>query len=143
MSNKVIPVFFILFLLNAPIWAKPLEYWQCHAEDDSRHQWFSHSSFARVALNHALQNCKRTSTSPHTCQANRENCEQFISGINTKPLWRCTAFDRAATRWRSNNYAHRDDAAFAARATCREKSTIPETCYVNFITCINRIGMDI
>ncbi len=34
-------------------------------------------------------------------------------------------------------YTVREDAALAAQTSCKRESSIPETCYINLITCVN------
>lgn len=54
-------------------------------------------------------------------------------------MWRCTAIDITAQPWESNFYSNRDDAALAAQAYCKENSTLPATCYINMVTCANKM----
>ncbi len=110
-------------------------YWQCTTFDASNKQWQAQSPYKKIALNVAFASCKKESTAPLSCKAPQTRCEQLIAGISIKPMWVCTALDRTAVPWRSDLYSQRDDAALAAKAYCREKSIVPETCYINLVTC--------
>lgn len=112
-------------------------YWQCTTEDKANKQWMAKNAYQKMALNLAFASCKKESQYPESCKATNENCEGFYLGMSTRPLWRCTALDRTAEPWQSNFYSQRDDAALAAQAFCKDKSTVPETCYVNMVTCRN------
>jgi hypothetical protein len=112
-------------------------YWQCTTEDKTNKQWTAKSGYQKMALNLSYDACKKQSQYPDSCKASNNNCEGFYLGMSTKPLWRCTALDRTAIPWQSNFYSQRDDAALAAQAFCKNKSTVPETCYVNMVTCRN------
>ena len=134
--------YFILFVLvssagySAPFLDKN-SYWQCITKDSNDQQWSARSGYKKVALNSAFVSCKKESQKPATCKASLANCEGFFQGISIKPMWRCTALDEIAEPWQSNFYPQRDDAALAAKAYCKEKSTIPDTCYINLVTCMN------
>lgn len=129
---------------SAPsVYAEPMvngDYWQCTTHDETNKQWDAVSIYQKVALNFAFASCKKESVAPATCRTTQSNCEQFIQGASTKPMWKCLALDRTATPWRSDAYSQRYDAAFAARAYCQQKSTVPGTCYVNLVTCSNKNG---
>lgn len=146
--NNAVRACFLLSLLNlsAAVFADQVpmngNYWQCTTYDASNKQWSAASAYQRVALNFAYDLCKKESILPNTCKAAENNCEQFIQGISVKPMWQCTALDKTATAWNSNLYSQRDDAALAAKAFCRQKSIVPETCYVNLVTCINKKGIN-
>jgi hypothetical protein len=113
------------------------DYWICRTQDINQMEWTAKSEYQKIALNLAFDACKKRSKNPSTCKASTEACEGFHLGKSTKSFWRCTALDRAADYWRSNYYHHKDDAIMAAKAYCKSKSSVPETCYVNVITCIN------
>lgn len=112
-------------------------YWQCITQDKANKQWTARNSYQKVALNIAFSMCKKESEFPTSCKASKSNCEGFYMGMSTKPLWRCTAMDQTAAPWNSNFYSQRDDAALAAKAYCRENSSVPDTCYINMVTCKN------
>jgi hypothetical protein len=115
-------------------------YWQCTARDGTNKQWAANSFYQKVALNFALAYCKQQSMVPASCRAVGGNCARFINGFNITPMWQCTALDGFATPWRSNLYSDREDAALAAKAYCRQNSTVPETCYVFTSICDNKNG---
>lgn len=132
----------LLLILSFPIYAAPPivsgNYWQCTTLDKTNRQWSAVSIYQKVALNFSFASCKKESSLPATCKTTGNNCEQFIQGVNVQPMWQCTAFDRTALPWRSNGYSQREDAALAAKAYCQQKSTVPGTCYINLVTCVNR-----
>ena len=116
-------------------------YWQCTARDSLSRKWIARSIYEKMAHNLAYATCKKQSTTPASCKATRGNCEQFVMGERIQTMWRCTALDRAAMPWRSDFYSQRYDAAFAARDYCRQKSTVPGTCYINLVTCTKNEGI--
>lgn len=116
-------------------------YWQCSSHDATNTSWKAKSVYQKIALNFSFAACKKNSQSPASCHTSKANCKQFISGVSITPIWQCTAFDRDANAWKSNHYPHREDAALAAKAYCKQKSSIPDTCYINLITCLNKQGM--
>jgi hypothetical protein len=111
------------------------DYWICTTQDNANQQWSARSTYQKAALNLAFATCKKESKAPLTCKASIANCEGFNQGMSTKPMWQCTALDQTAMAWQSNFYSQRDDAALGAKAYCRAKSTVPDTCYINFVTC--------
>ncbi len=110
-------------------------YWICTTKDNANQQWSAKSTYQKAALNLAFATCKKESKTPSTCKASISDCEGFNQGMSTKPMWQCTALDHTAEPWKSNFYSQRDDAALGAKAFCREKSTVPDTCYINMVTC--------
>jgi len=112
-------------------------YWQCSTIDSENKSWTEQGAYELTATNRAFAKCKKESNYPTTCKTSKNNCEQYINGITTRPMWQCIALDQNAKRWPSNYYYQRDDAAIAAKAYCQDKSSLPETCYVNLITCRN------
>lgn len=135
----------LLLILSRTIFAVSVtdksSYWQCITEDGANNTWSAKSNFQKAALNMAFASCKKESTVPSTCKTSESSCEGFNLGpgvsISNKPMWRCTALDEAAEAWRSTLYSGRDDAALGAKAFCKDRSDVPDTCYVNFVTCIN------
>lgn len=113
-------------------------YWKCVTYDKANKAWTAQSSYRKVAINVAFAACKKESQLPATCKTSISNCEGFINGVSTRPMWRCTAIDITAQPWESNFYSNRDDAALAAQAYCKENSTLPATCYINMVTCANK-----
>lgn len=114
-------------------------YWQCTTKDSIKKIWTAKNTFQKAALNQAFASCKKESTVPSTCKTSESSCEGFNMGTSSsnKPMWRCTALDEAAEAYRSTVYSQRDDAALGAKAFCRNKSSVPDTCYINLVTCVN------
>lgn len=140
--NRYIQYYGLLFILGcsqgfALALPENVNYWQCTTHDNANKQWTVKNMYRKVALNFAFAACKKESQNPASCKASVDDCEGFNQGMSTKPAWRCTAIDREADYWRSNLYIHRDDAALAALAYCRQKSAVPFTCYLNVVTCVN------
>ena len=129
----------LLFLLMTitSSWADDSTYWQCTSIDQDHQSWVSEHEYERTATNQALEACKKQTAVPGSCKVAHEACEFFQHGLSTRPSWRCTALDKDAKAWASNPYPQRDDAAMAAKAYCKERSASPDTCSVNFLTCIN------
>ena len=123
------------FLITNNGWAEGN--WQCTARDSTDKEWKASSDYERVAINHAFETCKRESSLPSSCKTSKQDCETFINGVSTRPLWRCIALDQMGKPWQSNLYPHRDDAAIAAKAYCQDQSGFPDTCYINLMTCKN------
>ena len=142
--NQGIKYCLVLILgISTPIFADSMDnnnYWQCTILDGTNQQWQVNSIYKKVALNEAYDACKKESQAPVTCKATQAACEQFINGISIKPMWQCTALDREAEAWPSNTHDQREDAALAAKAYCMENSNVPETCYINMVTCVNKNG---
>lgn len=113
------------------------DHWVCKAHDNAHLEWTVKGSYQKIALNLAFEACKKQSKSPISCKISPEDCEGFHLGSSTKPYWRCAALDSMDGYWPSNYYRQRDDAIYAAKAYCKSKSSIPETCYVNVVTCAN------
>ena len=136
--------FLLLLSFSTELFAEQVDpntnYWQCTAHDRTNKQWTTNSYYQKVALNFALAYCKQQSPVPASCRAGRGNCAHFINGVNTRPMWQCTALDAFATPWRSDLFSDREDAALAAQAYCQQNSTIPETCYIFTLLCDNKNG---
>ncbi|WP_231950405.1 hypothetical protein [Legionella spiritensis] len=134
--------FFFFFLLIIPVVHADTpgpsgNYWQCITEDSTNKRWVAQSVYQLTAINKAFDHCKKNSAYPNTCKASKANCEYFILGRTTRPMWQCTALDFHANPWNSNLYRTMDDAALAAKAYCLDNSSVPATCYINMITCKN------
>ncbi|CAM2836503.1 Uncharacterised protein [Legionella steigerwaltii] len=141
--NKYIGCYFLLVLgISVPSFAEPINtegnYWECSTQDASHTKWSAQNIFQKIALTLSYAECKKNSQAPATCKTSKANCIRFINGVNVMPMWRCTAFDREALRWRSNLYPFREDAALAALAYCKQKSPVPYTCFINLVTCVNK-----
>lgn len=133
-------VFFV-----APSWSDPViekvdHYWQCSARDSAENQWLIKDTYQRVASSKAFDACKKQSNAPMTCRSPRNHCEYFVNGITTRPMWRCTALDWDALPWKGNVNSSQDDAALDAKDYCKEGSRLPDTCYINLLTCKNLNG---
>jgi len=131
-------VFGCTSVFSAPV-LESGSYWQCVVEDGANKQWVAKSMYQKTALNIAFASCKKESEKPLSCKSSIANCEGFNQGMSLKPMWRCTALDHTAEPWQSNFYRQRDDAALAAKAFCRNKSSLPESCYINIVTCVTFI----
>lgn len=140
MYRLIKPGLILSMILPSLIWADTLSsssYWQCSAHDSTDKQWVAKSVYERAATNQAYDGCKKQSTNPTSCKIAKEFCEYFANGKSNRPMWQCTALDLMAKPWVSNTYSQRDDAAIAAKAYCQEQSSMPDTCYINLLTCKN------
>jgi len=130
--------FLILLFLSYQLYAENItDAWHCTAEDEAHKQWTSSSNYERAAVNKAFEQCKKESQFPESCKTSHNDCDYVVNGYSTKPMWQCKAMDQMAKIWPSNFYAQRDDAAIAAKAYCQQRSSFPDTCYINLITCKN------
>jgi hypothetical protein len=109
--------------------------WECSAYDVQYREWTIQSPYQRIAINRALDVCKKESPAPSSCKVAKEQCELFVNGKSTRPLWRCIALDDKAKKWVSNTYSKRDDAAIAALDYCKANSSSSQSCYINLLTC--------
>lgn len=139
-----------LCMLFNPLWAAN---WQCIAQDSEEKHWIAHSGYERTASNKALELCKKESHAPSTCSVPAETCSYLAQSNNPNPtivtsivrttsspnasLWQCTALDWRARAWLNRPAPNQDMAALSAKAFCQKHSSLPETCYVNLITCQN------
>lgn len=112
-------------------------YWLCKAYDSDNNQWIAKSPYKRMALNSAYGDCKKESNVPQSCQAANEHCEDIIKGVVNHPKWQCTALDQMANTWVGDTYTSRDQAVTGAKAYCEKHSAMPDSCYVNLLTCKN------
>ena len=139
MRYAVLVVGFLNGLLNAHVtFAYPISEsgdWECSAYDVHYREWKTPSVYQRLAINRALDVCKKESETPSSCTVAQEQCEQFVNGKSTRPLWRCIALDDRAKKWVSNVYSKRDDAAIAALDYCKANSASSQSCYINLLTC--------
>lgn len=127
----------LLLLLCNSLFAAPDSYWQCMSQDKTNKQWFAKNNHKKAAVNLSFAACKKESASPASCKTSLLNCTGFNQGLSISPTWRCMALDRTAKPWQSVLYAQPLDAALGAKAFCKEHSTVPDTCYVNMVTCRN------
>lgn len=112
-------------------------FWKCTVFDQDQNQWVGKGEFERIATNKAYDACKKQSKFPQSCKAAKENCEGIVSGRSTRTMWQCTALDDMAKPWKGAFYVHADDAAIGAKAFCKDKSALPDTCYINLLSCNN------
>lgn len=138
MKNRTISTVIYLCIVN-PLWANnptdTTNYWQCVAQDKEGKQWVAKGSYARVASNKAFEACKKTSRVPSSCKAAQDTCDHYDDGMIKNPGWQCTALDRMAKPWSGRTYSSQDEAALAAKKYCQEHSSVPDTCYINLLTC--------
>lgn len=127
----------ILIFLAVTSYANADEQWECRAHDSVNLQWVAKGDYQRIAATDALNACKKQSAYPNACKAEKEDCQLFVNGITTRPMWQCKALDQLSKVWPSTIYKHRDDAAIAAKSYCRHHSAMPDTCYINLLMCRN------
>ncbi len=123
-----------MILLTNPLWADESRYWQCTTSDGDNKQWMLKSIYERSARGKTTDACKKQSQIPASCKT---DCEGFNHGLSTRPSWTCTALDQNAKPWVSAAYTSYDDAAIAAKARCKELSSMPDSCFLNVATCKN------
>ena len=137
---KIYGVFLILIVSDFNYAASVIDrnsYWQCSSQDGTKKLWSAKNGFEKAALNQAFASCKKESDLPSTCKTSKSNCKLINHKINTNPIWYCTALDQIAETWQSIVYDRREDAALGAKAFCIAKSSVPDTCYINLISCVN------
>lgn len=127
-------MFVLVLLLTNASFADETSYWQCTTSDKSNKQWVIKNKYERAARGQSFDACKKQSPVPASCET---DCEGFNHGVSTRPLWQCTALDQNAKAWISQTYAQRDDAEMNAKARCKTLSSIPDSCYLNTLTCVN------
>jgi len=139
LTYRMKAIFLMLTLMTTPAWAEEhgTSYWECSAQDNDGKQWLIRNVYERVATNKAFEMCKKQSLVPKSCAIARESCDYFTDGKSTRPMWQCTSLDANAKPWLSNVYANQEDAAMNAKAYCQEKSTLPDSCYINLVACKN------
>jgi hypothetical protein len=66
---------------------------------------------------------------------------QFVRG---RYIESALAIDLHAKAWLGDIYRKRNDAALGAKAYCKDQSGVPDTCYINLLTCkdLNQIYLD-
>ena len=126
----------LIALFINPAWAED-SYWQCSAHDVYGKQWIINNLYEQVATNRAFEACKKQSETPTSCKAPKDHCEYFSNGLSTRPMWRCMALDLMSKMWKNNPRPDRDEAALEAQAICKAHSPMPDTCYINLMTCKN------
>lgn len=127
----------LILILFCPSIGFSNDLWLCKAHDNTNKEWLAQSPYPKIAINRSLDACKRQSTNPLSCRITSNDCESPQLDPSTKPYWRCTAIDQQGTPWNSIYYLNKEDAALAANAYCHSKSPLPETCFINMITCVS------
>lgn len=112
--------------------------WKCTMTDSNGLIWSNESVYKRKASNTVFDACKNESVNPASCKIDAVNCDSFVNGIISTPLWQCMALDRNAAAWFGDISPGRDEAALNASAKCKRQSQIPATCYMHMLTCQNR-----
>ena len=76
-----------LFIIH-PIWAEndPNQainhYWQCMAHDNQQKKlWPGRSAYQQVAINKALEACKKESRAPLTCMPLKNDCDYYENDV--------------------------------------------------------------
>lgn len=129
-------LFIVVFVMIAPC-VSANEQWECRSHDSENLQWVAKNNYQRAATTDAFDACKKQSAYPNSCKTEKDNCELFVDGLTTRPMWQCTALDQLSKVWRSTIYRHRDEAAMAAKSNCHHHSGMPDTCYINLLMCQN------
>lgn len=111
--------------------------WVCTARDANQVSWVITENYKRAGMAQALDACKKQSQVPGTCRMPESKCDSYVDGVLTTPMWQCTAIDFLAVPWRGAANTTPDRAALEAKLNCKENSSLPETCYLNYITCRN------
>ena len=149
MKKYAISTLFYIFLLTT-CWANNdpgnNSYWQCTAHDKLKKECKGTNTYERVASSKAFEACKKESSIPMSCKTDKDYCYYFTEGttnpkrdIENRSMWHCSAIDQQAKYWVSNLYSNQDEAVLAAKSLCQKHSPIPDSCYVNLITC-KKIG---
>ena len=124
----------LLMLILKPAWSDD-NLWQCAVHDNKHKQWEARSAYERVATSKALEACKKESPVPASCTPTKESCDYYAQEKTSSSHWKCTALDHTAKLWVGNLSSNKDDAALNAKAYCQEHSSLPDTCYINLLTC--------
>lgn len=138
---KKFGVFCISIIFMQSIQAETI--WECSIADTNNMVWKFNNSYEKKALNIVLEGCKKQSKNPESCHKNNIICEEFVNGVSTTPLWICTALDAQANPWKGKTSTIKEDALFSAKSLCKTKSSVPETCYVYPLACINQHEMNL
>jgi hypothetical protein len=146
--KKIIKTSLILIsiLFINTLWADSDNYWTCTVQDNEKHQWITKNAYKRVAINRAMESCKKNSHEPNSCDSTQIPCDYFSNNdvietpvykSNTSVTWHCPALDSLANYWVGPASSNRDRAYLNAKTFCHMQSIVPETCYVNLIACSN------
>lgn len=117
--------------------AAPETSWFCTSRDVDKKTWSIKHSYQKPAIALALDACKKQSRVPKSCKLLESECDFFVNGISTKPIWQCEALDERAAPWPGKLHPDLDTAALSAKANCKENSSVPESCYIHPFTCTN------
>ncbi|MBA2710041.1 MAG: hypothetical protein H0U57_05580 [Tatlockia sp.] len=109
--------------------------WSCIAIDGQNRQWTVSSNYHKTSFNKSVDECKKRSNVPATCHVIKESCNMLVKQILVKPRWQCTAFDFHADKWIATSSRSPDKAALSAKGFCKLNSALPDSCYINVITC--------
>lgn len=127
-------VFLILLILSQTGFSD--DYFQCSITDRESKSWSAKSKHHKMAVHLALEACKRESNAPGSCKKSKIKCDDSDPTVATNNGgWRCMALDYMARAWSKDYHPNIDGAAFMALTYCRQRSAVPETCYLNYITC--------
>lgn len=108
--------------------------WLCSAYDSKKIRWQAQYEHRMEAARQATLACRRDSSEPASCTQGMQDCQKTDKDTNA-PAWVCIAVDANAQSWHSNPYPNPADAAIAATDYCKSKSAVPDTCFVNTISC--------
>lgn len=135
--NKMLTMIMIFSSLFMQQLAAAENSWRCVTVDAENKQWIANSSYQITALNKSLDECKKESKVPATCSVLKDSCNINLTNSSSRVQWQCTAFDFLADSWTATSSAGPDRAALSAKAYCRHKSALPDSCYINLITCLS------
>lgn len=125
-----------ILLLIKPLWADESNLWQCTASDSESKQWVVRNRYERAAISKAFDACKKQSHVPISCKIDPGVCKGFDHEGSVSTSWQCTALDQNAKPWVGHADTSQDDAALAAQAICHKNSPVPDSCYINLLTCL-------
>src|SRR5688572_19701834 len=86
--------------------------WDCQIKDEAGVQWNIRNPYRLKSLTLALDACRKESQNPLSCHKKNIQCEAFVNGISTTPLWKCRAMDANAVSFTGRIVLNRDEAAF-------------------------------
>lgn len=131
-------LFLFINLCFTPLTHAEADYWQCSARDSTDKQWTVKSIYSVSANHKALEACKKESAYPKSCIViESKDCEGFYNGHSLRPSWQCTAIDQMGKAWSNTPAENQDDAAISALSLCKAQSKVPDSCYINSLSCTN------
>ncbi|MBA2652233.1 MAG: hypothetical protein H0U73_08205 [Tatlockia sp.] len=113
----------------------PVNSSSCLTSDSENRHWLKISTYGLTAMNKSFDACKKESNFPTTCRVVKESCDLYIKEAAQETTWQCTALDFYGNPWRSTGSSKQDVTALAAKAKCRRNSLVPDSCYINLVTC--------